>query len=216
MKLLNEITCISHSHFFKGREATNLDVTVYMVPMLPYWINKLNQHWAFPSSNFIATWKGAHHVLLYGFLDFLLNIISVQHYLILVQDCCCGTGWFLSWSNHHWVGRVSLVVCVPSQGAFPGQVEKQVAKQGSQNSLSSPWGSRPCWKDDWSTTVRRYTTVLYRLTVLGSETSVLMTVPCCSMFNCINWYLKTVAGHQGFKNFTSLCVVCGSVSHQLM
>lgn len=55
MKLLNEITCISHSHFFKGREATNLDVAVYMVPVLTYWINKLNQYWAFPSLNFRAT-----------------------------------------------------------------------------------------------------------------------------------------------------------------
>lgn len=168
MKLLNEITCISHSHFFKGREATNLDVTVYMVPMLTYWINKLNQHWAFPSLNLIATWKGAHHVLLYCFLDFLLNIIPVQHYLILVQDCCCGTGWFLSQSNHRWVGRVSLVVCIPIKVRFQERWKSRWQSKVHRTLLTTELAS-PVKKDDWSVTIRRYTTVLYRITVLGSE-----------------------------------------------
>lgn len=38
------------------------------------------------------------------------------------------------------------------------------------------------------------------------------------MFNWDDWYLKTVAVHQGFKNFTVffLYIVCGSISHQFV
>lgn len=38
------------------------------------------------------------------------------------------------------------------------------------------------------------------------------------MFNWDDWYLKTVAVHQGFKNFTGffLYIVCGSISHQFV
>lgn len=38
--------------------------------------------------------------------------------------------------------------------------------------------------------------------VLEGEIGVLATVPCCRVFSWDDWYLKTVAVHQGFKNVT--------------
>jgi len=52
MKWLSQITRVSHSQFFRGGEATTLDVTVYMVPTLTCWLNQPTRP-AFPSADFL-------------------------------------------------------------------------------------------------------------------------------------------------------------------
>lgn len=50
--------------------------------------------------------------------------------------------------------------------------------------------------------------------VLEGEIGVLVPVPCCRVFSWDDWYLKTVAVHQGFQNVTLLLSIYCTWEHK--
>lgn len=155
-KWLSQITCVSHSHFFRWGEATNLDVTVYMVPMLTFWLNKPNQRLAFPSSNllfinYLKRSTASTVVFLFRMVSKYYFFIAGYHFGTRAEGLMFWTDWFLSWSkqmSHSWLVRVKFVhvnqSVVQGQDIFLVKVGKQVENQVSQNFLSSLWWSELC------------------------------------------------------------------------